>query len=105
MKIETENTTPSPAAESKTFRVFVDDNFHYQDASERYSAGEFATAEEALAKCRAIVRESVESCREPGMDAEEVFKNYVAFGDDPWIPGVKFSAWTYAKELAAEAVA
>ena len=83
------------------YTVFVDDNFHYQDESERYCAGRFATADEALAKCKEIVRESVESCREPGMTAEEIYKNYVSFGDDPFIMGVEFSAWGYAKQLAA----
>ncbi len=83
-----------------TYAVFVDDNFHYQDEDERDYIGEFATAEEAIAKCKEIVRESVESCREPGMTAEEIYKGYVSFGDDPWIQGVEFSAWGYAKQLA-----
>jgi hypothetical protein len=83
-----------------TYAVFVDDNFHYQDESERYCAGRFATAEEALAKCREIVRESVEHCRKPGMTADEIYKSYVSFGDDPFIKGVEFSAWDYAKQLA-----
>jgi hypothetical protein len=82
------------------YTVFVDDNSHYQDESERGYIGEFATAEEAIAKCKEIVRESVESCREPGMTAEEIYKNYVSFGDDPFIMGVKFSAWDYAEQLA-----
>jgi hypothetical protein len=82
------------------YTVFVDDNFHYQDESERYCAGRFATAEEALAKCREIVHESVEHCRKPGMTAEEVYEAYVDFGDDPFIMGVKFSAWDDAKQLA-----
>jgi len=83
-----------------TYAVFVDDNFHYQDEGERYCAGRFATAEEALAKCKEIVRESVENCHKPGMTAEASYKNYVDFGDDPWIQGVEFTAWGYAKQLA-----
>jgi len=83
-----------------TYTVFVDDNFHYQDESERDYIGEFATAEEAIAKCKEIVRASVEHCRKPGMTAEEIYKNYVGFGDDPFIMGVEFSAWDYAKQLA-----
>jgi hypothetical protein len=85
-----------------TYKVFVDDNFHHMDEGKRYPAGEFETAEQALAKCHAIVEESLESCRQPGMTPKEVFSNYCAFGDDPWIPGVEFSAWTYAKQLSAE---
>ena len=33
----------------KNFEVFVDDNYHYTDEDERYSAGEFDNYEEALA--------------------------------------------------------
>ena len=84
-----------------TYTVFVDDNFHFLDEDERWCAGEFATAEEALAKCRKIVEESVDHCAEPGMTAEEVYEAYVSFGDDPFIKGVEFSAWGYAKQLAA----
>ena len=28
-----------------TYKVFVDDNFHYMDESERYALGEYATLE------------------------------------------------------------
>ncbi len=83
-----------------TYTVFVDDNFHFLDEDERWCAGEFATAEEALAKCRKIVEESVDHCAEPGMTAEEIYESYVDFGDDPLIMGVKFSAWGYAEQLA-----
>ena len=34
------------------------------------------------------------------MTAEEVYEAYISFGDDPFIKGVKFSAWDYAKQLA-----
>ena len=83
-----------------TYQVYCDDNFHFMDEDERGYIGEFATAEEALAKCRKIVRESVDHCAEPGMTAEEVYEAYISFGDDPFIKGVKFSAWDYAKQLA-----
>ncbi|MGI9402964.1 MAG: hypothetical protein ACR2OF_00455 [Hyphomicrobium sp.] len=88
-----------------TYEVFVDDNFHFMDESERYCAGQFATAEEALAKCREIVRASVENSHKPGMTADEIYENYVSFGEDPFIMGVKFEAWDYAKELAAKVAA
>jgi hypothetical protein len=81
-----------------TYMVFVDDNFHFMNEDERYPAGAFETAEAAIAKC--IVRASIESCRKRGMMPEEVFSNYCAFGEDPWVlPGDEFSAWTYAKQL------
>jgi len=85
-----------------SYRVYVDDNFHYRDESERLSVGEYKTAREAIAKCREIVRQSIESLRKPGMTPAEVYANYITFGDDPYIAGVKFCAWDYAKQLAAE---
>ena len=32
-----------------TYSVYVDDNYHYQDESERYKLGDFATLDEAIA--------------------------------------------------------
>ncbi len=37
------------------YTVRVDDNFHYMDSSERYTAGEYDTWDEALAKAQSIV--------------------------------------------------
>ena len=87
------------------YTVMVDDNFHYMDEDERWQYGVFATAEEALAACRKIVDESLAHLHKPGMTAEELYQQYVLFGDDPFIvgpdvKGVLFSAWTYARERA-----
>lgn len=80
------------------FRVFVDDNFHYMDESERYIAGEFDTLEEAIAKCKSIVDEFISSA-DPMTDPEKAYETYVNFGEDPWIAGdASFSAWDYARE-------
>ena len=86
-----------------TFRVLVDDNFHYMDESERYEHGSFATAEAAVVAARAIVDTYLKSAYRPGMTAEQLFESYTSFGEDPFIVGegvekVAFSAWTYAKE-------
>jgi hypothetical protein len=83
-----------------TYKIFVDDNFHFMDEDERYCAGEFETAAEALAKCRQIVEADIENCAKPGMTAAEIYDAYTSFGDDPFIKGVEFSAWTYAKTIA-----
>jgi hypothetical protein len=86
----------------------VDDNFHYQDESERWEKGTYETLEEALAVCRAIVEHSVheEFDSRPGLSAEALFERYSSFGNDPFIlvldgedERAEFSAWTYAKEL------
>lgn len=80
--------------------VFIDDNFHYMDESERYRHGEFATCDEAIAACQKIVDAYLESAYKPGMTAAELFTSYTFFGEDPFIrtddEQCKFSARTYA---------
>ena len=39
-----------------TFRVMVDDNFHYMDEGERYTLGSFPTAEEAIESAHRIAQ-------------------------------------------------
>ncbi len=85
--------------------VFVDDNFHYMDESERYKLGEFETAEAAEAACRKIVDEFLMQNHKPGSSFEELYKLYTMFGEDPFIigqPECRFSAWNYAKQRAEE---
>lgn len=85
-----------------TYKVFVDDNFHFMDESERYCDGEYATLAEATARCRAIVDKVLKHLREPGMTAEQLYESYVSFGEDPWIQGGgDFSAWAHARERCA----
>lgn len=38
-----------------SFKVFVDDNYHYQDESERYEQGEFGSFEAARFYCDKVV--------------------------------------------------
>jgi hypothetical protein len=93
------------------YRVFVDDNFHYMDPDERYELGSFEDCESAIAACKRIVDEFLtESCK-PGRTSEELWQQYVGFGEDPWIatddPNCpRFSAWDFArarsKELGAD---
>jgi hypothetical protein len=87
------------------YKVMVDDNFHYQDSDERWEQGTYETMEEALAACRRIVDQSLESEYRPGVSAEALYGRYIHFGDDPFIvvldgsdERVAFSAWSYAKE-------
>ena len=88
----------------------MDDNFHYMDKSERYKLGDFEDCQRATAACKAIVDRFLASVSHD-CTAEELFKQYTSFGEDPWIAsddrGCQFSAWTYAKgrcgELATKA--
>ena len=85
--------------------VMVDDNYHYGDEDERYQAGVYATAEEAVARCKKIVDGSLEECS--GDTADAIYKQYTSFGDDAFVvardaPPVTFSAWDYAKQRCEE---
>ncbi|MGO9006742.1 MAG: hypothetical protein ACLQIQ_09260 [Beijerinckiaceae bacterium] len=90
------------------YRVMVDDNFDYMDEDDRWELGAFATAEEAVAACRALVDKDLARHFKPGMAAAELYELYVDFGDDPFIvatpgePKIAFSAWDYAKRRAED---
>ena len=91
------------------FRVLINDNAHYMDESERSDNGVFATAEAAVAACKAIVDDELSTMWKPGTSANELYELYIAFGPDPFVvplnpkdPEVEFSAWTYAKEQCQE---
>ena len=85
-----------------TYRVLVDDNFHYMDEAERYELGAFASLDAALAAAQAVVDAYLRTAHKPGMTARALYESYTAFGDDPFIVApdqrsVSFSAWEYAK--------
>jgi hypothetical protein len=89
------------------YKVIVDDNFHYMDETEQVEDGVFATAEEAIAECKEIVDDDLNStiADKPDLTAKELYELYVLFGPDPFIVPInkddeapKFSAWDYAKE-------
>ncbi|MBI3473256.1 MAG: hypothetical protein HY013_18025 [Candidatus Solibacter usitatus] len=90
---------------AKRYTVYVDDNYHYMDESERYKLGEFDDCPSAIAACKKIVEESLAQCGAQ-QTADEMFRGYTGFGEDPWISsdddGCKFSAWDYAKERCRE---
>jgi hypothetical protein len=92
-----------PAAE-KPYVVLVDDNFHYQKEEERYRAGDYATLEEAVSKCRSIVDDFLKSGLKHGMSSKELYEQYCMFGEDPFIRGPEagFSAWDYARQRCDE---
>ena len=85
------------------YTVYVDDNFHYMDESERYKLGDFPDCASAIAACKQIVDEFLLAAACP---AEELLTQYKTFGEDPWIssddPECKFSARTYADQRCQE---
>ena len=69
------------------FTVQVDDNFHYGDESERYSAGSFDSMEEAIKKCEEIVVRSLKEFYKDGITADQLKAQWLMFGDDPFVVG------------------
>ena len=91
---------------ARLYTVFVDDNYNYQDESERYTLGEFATFEDAVVACKKIVDEFLLENNRSDMVAERHLFLYKRSGEDPWISGTDmpyhFSAWDYAKKRCDE---
>lgn len=90
---------------SDTYQVLVDDNFHYRDEDERYKFGNFSNSEEALTACKSIVDKFLQANYEKGVTAEQLYKEYITFGEDPFIvgePAPFFSAWDYARKRCRE---
>ena len=91
---------------ANSYQVFVDDNYHHMDEEERYKHGDFATFEEALSACRAIVDEFLQDSVKKGVSADELYSVYTGFGEDPFIIGepvpFRFSARDYARERCSQ---
>lgn len=90
------------------YKVFVDDNFHFMDESERYADGVYSTYEEAVEQCKQIVDEFLEDAHKPGMTSDQLYYGtYTMFGEDPFIVGPdkgNFSSWDYANRRSEEIV-
>lgn len=86
-----------------SYSVFVDDNFHFRDEEYRYKLGEFESIERAREAAILLLDEWIEANRKPGKTGDLLYKEYCAFGEDPFIVGpddgrVPFSAWEYVRE-------
>jgi hypothetical protein len=92
---------------TRSYVVFVDDNFHYMEEDERYRLGDYQTYAEAVQACQAIVDKFLAAEFKPGMAAEQLYARYKDFGDDPFIvpDGDKFSSWDYARRRSVEVCA
>ena len=87
------------------YQVFIDDNYHYIDETERIEGNSYDTYEEAVEEAKRIVDHSLRCGRlrsEDPKDPDKLYDGYKSFGDDPFIipaePDHHFSAWDYAKE-------
>ncbi len=63
------------------------------------SVGGFPTLMHANAFARAYVRDSVERCRVPGMNAKETLESWFAFGEDAEVEEAGEQGWRSANEL------
>jgi hypothetical protein len=82
------------------YRVTIADNFHYMDESEYLDGGVFATYDEALARAKAIVEESLASNWQAGDTPDALMARYTMFGDDAFIvpaQAPRFSGRDYAR--------
>ena len=61
--------------------------------------GPFATLADANLFARRYVRDSVERCRAPGMEAKAVLDAWFAFGEDATVPAAGEMSWKSATEL------
>lgn len=88
------------------YSVYVDDNFHAYDESERYLLGQFETYDEAVSAAKEIVDRFLIKNYEPGISGPKLLENYKGFGEDPFVvpadPTHPFSAWGYAAERCTE---
>ena len=87
--------------------VYVDDNFHFMDETERYIEGNFSTYDAAVATCRNIIDRFLLSTE--AATAEALYDLYKMFGEDPWIEGPipcregqSFRAFDYALRRCSE---
>ena len=85
------------------FKVFVDDHFHYQNIDERYLQGEYENLEDAIAVCKKIVDQSLNSLLE-NCSLIDLKDRYYSFGNDPFIEGDDFSSSQYAEEKIQERI-
>lgn len=96
--------------EAYRYTVEVDDNFHYMDEESRNTHGEFASYQEAVNACKAIIDAFLKEAYSESQYGDALNAAYRQYGSDPFIitrdPGApRFSAWDYATEQCARAYA
>jgi hypothetical protein len=80
--------------------VRIADNFHYMNEAEHYTHATFATAVEAIAECRRLVDRELDHLLAQGVPPEKLLQYWITFGDDPFVPGVTWSAADHARKRA-----
>jgi hypothetical protein len=90
------------------YQVFVDDNYHYMDESDRMLAGTYNSLDEAIEKCKEITLSSLAEFYEAGISPEKLSAQWSMFGQDPFIRGhdgpVPFSARKFITTELCESI-
>ena len=84
----------------KKYLVRVIDHAHYMEEEGEYDRGEFATREEAQAQCQSIIDRSLEELFSAGMQEEELFKQFMLYGEEASCEG--FESMEYVKARCHE---
>ena len=87
---------PVPAT---TATVRIIDQSADSDDNVVEEVGPFLSIVDANLFARRYVRDSVERCRAPGMDAKAVLDAWFAFGEDAIVPEAGDAGWRSATEL------
>jgi hypothetical protein len=86
-------------SEQATWRVRILDLSGGAEDNIVEEIGPFASIDDANLFARRYVRDSVERCRAPGMDADGVLHAWFAFGEDAIVPEAGERGWRSAAEL------
>ena len=94
---------------SKKYKIYIDDNYHYMDESERHVAGSYSSLEEAVERCKEITVKSLQDLYEKGITPEKLSAQWAMFGEDPFVFGgegsVPFSARKFVTaELCSDVI-
>ncbi len=83
------------------FTVYVDDNGHYRDESERRVLGEYESLDAARAEAMKLVDRFLARAHHQHETADSLFRAYTMYGEDPFIvpdsASERFSAYRYAR--------
>ncbi|MFC0384691.1 hypothetical protein [Muricoccus vinaceus] len=93
------NTSPQPAALGPFVRIKDLSGANGDDPVEEIRG--FSTVADAATFARRYVRDSIERCRAPGMDADAVLAAWFAFGEDAEALDPSGEHWTSAADIRA----
>jgi len=105
---ETRSGRSSSPGPSGPYRVYISENSRYADDEGRYFKAAYPDCETALQVCRDIVDTFLQRAFSKGKSEDELWDQYVHFGEDPHIvvagreSDCSFSAWDYARQRIRE---